>query len=174
MDLCFVNPTREQLKEYMGLLVEEGFHVNVERWNGKAEGETLVYFTSMLVPGIIALGIVLEVLLWAVQAVRTIMLRREEKRIVLELYGAAPRVIKRNIFLLSSAVVMPGVLISMVTLPLQSWRYLGLEHVQVNLFYVPALKELIVFFAAGIVFSLVVAWGQFSTNSRIKPLRRGM
>jgi cell division protein FtsX len=51
----------------------------------------------MLASGIIALGIVLEVLLWAVQAVRMIISAKKQEYRVLELYGASARIIERNI-----------------------------------------------------------------------------
>lgn len=172
--LCFINPTGQQLKNYMNLLVEEGFHVSAQRWNGKAEGDSMTNFTFMLVRLAAALSIAIEVLLCIVEAVGMYINTKEEEYMVIELYGGKTGTIGKRVFLLSGIIVIPGVLGSSLVLPLQFWRYLGLEYVDLSLFYTLEPKALLEFFAAGIVFELAVVLGvrgRFSINSRKHQLR---
>lgn len=173
--LCFINPTGEQLKEYMNLLVDEGFHVSVQRWNGKVEGDSMTDFSFMLARLIAALAIFIELLLWTVEVVRMFLKTKKEEYRVIELYGGNPGVIGKRVFLLTNIIVMPGVLLPSILLPVQFWRYLGLEYIDAGFFYMFDLKALLVAFAVGIVFSLLVVLGvrgQFSINSIKHQLQR--
>lgn len=127
-----------------------------QRWNGKAEGDSMADFTFMLTRLVAALAIAIEVFLWTVESVRIFLKTKKDEYRVIELYGGSPGVIGKRIFLLSGIIVMPGVLASSLLLPIQFWRHLGLGYVDVNLFYMFEPKVLPGALAAGIVFALVV------------------
>ena len=171
--LCFINPDKDELKEYMNLLISEGFTPVPERWRGQTEGEAMKDFSIILSRGIVGLALTALALVLIINVLRRALESKKDEYKLRMLYGAASGSMIGTAFLIAFLIIVPGMLLSTFILPVQYWLYFGSPNVYLTFIGMPALKYILQYGAIGSVAAIILALvslgirGQFSTICKI-------